>query len=92
MSRDDQGAGTSSCVASAAAAPDGDGNAPTSLQRERRCKSAVTAASNATFTDVGDPFDFQVMTDADMSALGEARHKTIGGRGVVGRLVDKARR
>jgi hypothetical protein len=32
-----------------------------------------------------------VMTDADESMLGEARHKTIGGRGVVGRLIDGAR-
>lgn len=30
-----------------------------------------------------------VMTDADLSMLGEARHKTRGGRGIVGRLVDK---
>jgi hypothetical protein len=35
---------------------------------------------------------FDVLTDRDLSMLGEARHKTIGGRGVVGRLIDKATR
>ena len=37
-------------------------------------------------------FTFDVMTDADLSMLGEARHKTTGGRGVVGRLIDKVRK
>ena len=35
--------------------------------------------------------DFVVLTDRDLSMLGEARHKTIGGRGVVGRLIDQSR-
>lgn len=35
--------------------------------------------------------DFVVLTDRDLSMLGEARHKTIGGRGVVGRLIDNSR-
>ena len=35
--------------------------------------------------------DIVVLTDRDLSMLGEARHKTIGGRGVVGRLIDQSR-
>ncbi len=33
---------------------------------------------------------FYVLTDRDLAMLGEARHKTVGGRGVVGRLIDQA--
>lgn len=32
-----------------------------------------------------------VVTDCDLSMLGEARHKTVGGRGVVGRLIDQSK-
>lgn len=50
------------------------------------CNAARPAAGKVT-TD--EWFTFDVMTDADLSMLGEARHKTIGGRGVVGRMIDK---
>jgi hypothetical protein len=33
---------------------------------------------------------FYVLTDRDLSMLGEARHRTVGGRGAVGRLIDQA--
>ena len=31
-----------------------------------------------------------VLTDRDLAMLGEAQHRTAGGRGVVGRLIDLA--
>jgi len=80
--------GFESCVAEAAAGAH-QSSAPSS--RSTGCNAARLAARNAIF-DTGDPFDFQIVTDAEESAAGNARHKTIGGRGVVGRLIDKARR
>lgn len=33
--------------------------------------------------------DFCILSDRDLSMLGEARHRTVGGRGIVGQLVDQ---
>lgn len=54
---------------------------------ERMVKT--TSATGKDYIVIDDLLDFHVMTDADESALGEARHKTIGGRGIVGRLIDR---
>lgn len=48
------------------------------------CNAARPAVGKVT---VDEWFTFDVMTDADLSMLGEARHKTVGGRGIVGRLI-----
>lgn len=58
--------------------------------REIKRIPGVNAGDNETVVVIDyEWFDFQIVTDADLSAMGEARHKTVNGRGAVGRLIDK---
>lgn len=73
----------SSCVDSGQAHTTG----ASSFSSAAGCNASRPATGKVTTVEW---FTIDVMTDADLSMLGEARHKTIGGRGVVGRLIDKA--
>lgn len=52
-------------------------------------RDSVTQKENIITTIDLDQFRFFPLTDRDLSMMGEARHKTIRGKGVVGRLIDK---